>query len=132
MERHLASCQACARYRALLAGGRTLFAGESGYTPALAVRTLAAAWDGRAASEVSPTWWLAPMAAAGLLTSYVPLWAMTVAFNRWIGSPALGLAAALLITSSFVLAAAAASFMLMRHHGPAPVPEPSFELGGTS
>ena len=132
MERHLASCDACSRYRAMLADGRTLFAGESGYTPALAARTLDAAWDRRAASEASPVAWLTPMAAAGLLTSLVPVVTMTVAFGRWTGSPALGLASALLITSSFVLAATAATFMLMHHHDPAPAPVPSLELGGTS
>jgi len=132
LQRHVASCGACSRYRALLADGRVLFAGESGYTPALAASALGAAWDRRAASEASLVAWLTPMAAAGLLTSLVPLWAMTAVFKSWTSSPVLGLAAALLITSSFVLAAAAASFMLMQHHGPAPAPGPSLELGGTS
>ena len=102
---HVAACLECAaHWRRLLAASR-LFAPERAYSPGLRARTLARVAGDRERALAGPWLWLTPAALVSMIAAYgAPAWVLSGALAAVLPSPALGIAAALLVTASlFVL-----------------------------
>ena len=113
---HVGACRDCAAYRdRLLATVRALPAGPV-YHPRLRSRTLAAVADDRDHAWPALWLWLPPAAAACAAMAYgLPAWVVAGTFETALGSPGLGLAAALpLVGSLLVLLPAALAVVLLR------------------
>jgi hypothetical protein len=113
---HVAACRDCAQHwRSMLAAAH-LFTRESSYGPRLRARTLARV--ARYQEHASPgLWlWLAPAALVVMAAAYgLPAWVLSGALAAVLASPALGIAAALLVTASLLVlvpASLAASLVL--------------------
>ena len=113
---HVGACHGCTAYRdLLLAAARARPAGPV-YHPRLRARTLVAIARDREHAWPALWLWLPPAAAACAAMAYgLPAWVVAGAFETALGSPGLGLAAALpLVGSLLVLLPAALAVVLLR------------------
>jgi hypothetical protein len=131
---HLGACRGCAAYRQHLLEATSSFPPEGAYRPRLRARTLAAAERDRECAWPGLWLWLPPGAAACALAAYgLPTWVLTKTLGSVLGSPGLGLAAALpVIGSLLVLLPATLAVSLLRRTPTLNGPQPSETKGAPS
>ncbi len=102
---HVASCPECAGHRDRLLAATRLSPPDGGYHQRLRARTLAKVASNQEHPSPGLWLWLAPVAIVSLLAGYgIPACVLSSVFGSVLGSPGLGLAAALLVVGSlFVL-----------------------------